>query len=80
MTEMSTQKTIASFDFDYPPFDLTFDVLLSGEWGEVVNYIEKYGVWQVLLSSGWFYTASIGMEIASRCSAIERLDQFLRIR
>lgn len=57
-----------------PPLTLTFDELESDQFGEYANYVERFGRWQYLLASGWFYTGDIGSEIGRRCGVLARLD------
>ena len=57
-----------------PPATLTFDELESDQYGEYQNYIERWGKWQYVLVSGWYYTGNIGEEIGTRCSAMGKLD------
>jgi len=48
--------------------------LESDQYGEYQNYIERWGKWQYVLVSGWYYTGNIGEEIGTRCSAMGKLD------
>jgi hypothetical protein len=56
-----------------PPDALTFDELISGEYGEW-NYYERGQTWQILLRSGWFYTGKMGEEVGRRCLPESKLD------
>ena len=60
--------------WDSPPGQLTFDELLSGAYGKECGYTERYGRWQIVLESGWYYTGDIGQETARRCDYLNRLD------
>ena len=57
-----------------PPLTLTFDELLSGQYGEYANYVERGSRWQYALFSGWFYSGNIGEETGTRCGPLARLD------
>jgi hypothetical protein len=60
-----------------PPLTLTFDELESGFYGAYQNYSERVGRWHYILSTGWFYTGTIGSEIGRRCSPMEKLDSVM---
>ena len=60
--------------WDNPPLELTFDELESGQFGAYANYLERFGRWQYLLRTGWFYTGTIGEEIGKRCGILSKLD------
>lgn len=63
------------FDPDNLPETLTFDELVSGDYGEFVNYYEVAGGrWKILLRNGWFYTGERSSEIARRCGPLARID------
>lgn len=63
-------------DVDNLPLTATFDELLSGKYGDIANYCERYGRWQILLVSGWFYIGSLSNPSAPArlCRATEKLD------
>ena len=61
-------------NFNNPPDELTFDQLISGEYGGYRNYGDNGIVWQYLLTSGWFYTGKVGDENGRRCRHDSRID------
>jgi hypothetical protein len=60
-----------------PPATLTFDELLSGQYGEFHNYADRGLRWQIILKTGWVYTGDIGNDEASRCSPMQKLDSVM---
>jgi|GEM_PF-4205874 len=63
-------------DVDNLPPTLTFDELLSGEWGEFHNYEENKTIWRwtIILKNGWWYRGELDCDIGRRCGPLERLD------
>ena len=59
---------------DNPPSKLTFDQLLSGQYGAYANFVECGNIWQFLLRTGWFYTGKAGEDIGTLCGPLARLD------
>lgn len=60
---------------DEMPLELTFDQLLSGDFGGYHNFSDDaLGGWHFFLKSGWVYSGDAADEVGQRCSAMQKLD------
>lgn len=63
-------------DHNEMPKTLTFDELISSEGYH--DYVERHGLWHVILNNGCFYTQDRdNPEIGRLCKPIEMLDKNL---
>lgn len=66
-------------DVDNLPVTLTFDELLSGDYGEFHNYHDNKITqqWHIILKNGWIYSGQGGSPVGRRCGPLQRLDPTL---